>query len=120
MAGKLDGAAALMSLTRQDPLRYFIGFGSIGGRYGGNGLSDYATANDMFAKLCQWYRVAAARLRGVLHRLAIVGRRSAWRCWATMPIGIEGRAEDGVHLARARASNICAASWRLGCRLRKS
>ena len=57
LAGKLDGAVALMSLTQQDPLRYFIGFGSIGGRYGGNGLSDYATANDMFAKLCQWFHV---------------------------------------------------------------
>jgi NAD(P)-dependent dehydrogenase (short-subunit alcohol dehydrogenase family)/acyl carrier protein len=56
MSGKLDGAVGLMSLTWQDPVRYFIGFGSIGGRYGANGLSDYAAANDMLAKLCDWYR----------------------------------------------------------------
>jgi NAD(P)-dependent dehydrogenase (short-subunit alcohol dehydrogenase family) len=56
LAGKLDGGVALMSLTRQDPLRYFIGFGSIGGRFGGNGLADYGAANDMFAKLCAWYK----------------------------------------------------------------
>jgi NAD(P)-dependent dehydrogenase (short-subunit alcohol dehydrogenase family)/acyl carrier protein len=56
LAGKLDGAVGLMSLTRQDPVRYFIGFGSISGRYGGNGLSEYATANDMLAKLFDWYR----------------------------------------------------------------
>ncbi len=57
IGGKLDGAVALMSLTRQDPLRYWIGFGSISGRYGGNGLTDYAAANDMLAKLVDWYRV---------------------------------------------------------------
>jgi NAD(P)-dependent dehydrogenase (short-subunit alcohol dehydrogenase family) len=56
MNGKLDGAVALMSLLRQDPLRHFIAFGSIAGRYGGNGLADYAAANDMLAKLCAWYR----------------------------------------------------------------
>ncbi|MEX2112414.1 MAG: SDR family oxidoreductase [Pirellulales bacterium] len=56
MTGKLDGAVGLMSLTQQDPVQHFIGFGSIGGRYGANGLSDYAAANDMLAKLCDWYR----------------------------------------------------------------
>ncbi|HEY1600435.1 MAG TPA: SDR family oxidoreductase, partial [Pirellulales bacterium] len=55
-AGKLDGAVGLMSLTRQDPVRYFVGFGSISGRFGGNGLADYAAANDMLAKLIDWYR----------------------------------------------------------------
>ena len=58
LAGKLDGAVALMTLTRQDPVRYFVGFGSIGGRFGSNGLSDYAAANDMLAKLCDYYRAA--------------------------------------------------------------
>jgi len=45
-----------MALTRQDPLRYFVGFGSISGRFGGNGLSDYAAANDLLAKLVDWFR----------------------------------------------------------------
>ncbi len=53
---KVAGALALMQLTRDDPLRWFVGFGSISGRFGGNGLSDYAAANDMLAKLCAWYR----------------------------------------------------------------
>ena len=55
-AAKADGALALMSLTRQDPLRYFVAFGSLSGRFGGNGLSDYAAANDLLAKLCGWFR----------------------------------------------------------------
>jgi len=51
LAAKVDGAVALLSLTGDDPLRYFVGFGSISGRFGGNGLADYAAANDMLAKL---------------------------------------------------------------------
>ena len=45
-----------MALTRSDPLKYFVGFGSLSGRFGGNGLSDYAAANEMLAKLCDWFR----------------------------------------------------------------
>ncbi|MGD9721270.1 MAG: beta-ketoacyl synthase N-terminal-like domain-containing protein [Pirellulales bacterium] len=63
LAGKLDGAVALMSLTRNDRVQYFVGFGSIGGRYGGNGLADYAAANDMFAKLCAWYQAQRPELK---------------------------------------------------------
>ena len=53
---KADGAMALMDLTRYDPVRWFIGYGSLSGRFGGNGLSDYAAANDMLAKTIDWYR----------------------------------------------------------------
>ncbi len=53
---KLDGAVALLALTRDDPVQYFVGFGSISGRFGGNGLTDYAAANDMLGKLAAWYR----------------------------------------------------------------
>lgn len=53
---KADGTVSLMRLTKNDPLRYFLAFGSLSGRYGGNGLSDYASANDMLAKLCGWFR----------------------------------------------------------------
>jgi NAD(P)-dependent dehydrogenase (short-subunit alcohol dehydrogenase family)/3-oxoacyl-(acyl-carrier-protein) synthase len=58
IGAKVDGAVALMSLTADDPLRYFVGFGSISGRFGGNGLADYGAANEMLAKLCAWYRAA--------------------------------------------------------------
>gem|GEM_PF-6084153 len=47
---KVDGAAALIELTQNDPLEYFIAFGSISGRFGANGHSDYSLANDMLCK----------------------------------------------------------------------
>lgn len=53
---KVDGTLALMELTQGDPLRYFVGFGSISGRFGANGHTDYSLANDMLAKLIGWYR----------------------------------------------------------------
>jgi NAD(P)-dependent dehydrogenase (short-subunit alcohol dehydrogenase family) len=56
IAPKFDGTLALMHLTAGDPLKYFVGFGSLSGRFGGNGLSDYAAANDALAKLCGWFR----------------------------------------------------------------
>ncbi len=55
-AAKVDGAAALMELTANDPIRWFAAFGSVAGRFGGVGQTDYASANDMLAKLVGWYR----------------------------------------------------------------
>jgi hypothetical protein len=45
-----------MALTEDDPVRYFVGFGSVSGRYGAKGQSDYCAANDMLCKLIGWYR----------------------------------------------------------------
>ncbi len=53
---KSDGTLALMLHTMADPVKHFVGFGSISGRFGGNGMSDYAAANDLLAKLVGWYR----------------------------------------------------------------
>ena len=53
---KVDGALALMDLTKSDPIEQFVGFGSISGRFGANGHTDYSLANDMLAKLVGWYR----------------------------------------------------------------
>lgn len=58
IAAKIDGAVALLDLTRQDPLRWFIGFGSTSGRFGGLGQTDYSLASDMLCKLCDWVRVS--------------------------------------------------------------
>jgi acyl transferase domain-containing protein/NADP-dependent 3-hydroxy acid dehydrogenase YdfG len=55
---KFDGTLHLMSLTKDDPLKFFIGFGSISGRFGGNGLTDYAAGNDALAKVIDWFRTA--------------------------------------------------------------
>lgn len=51
LQAKIDGCAALASATVCDPLEFFIGFGSISGRFGANGHTDYSAANDMLAKM---------------------------------------------------------------------
>jgi acyl transferase domain-containing protein/NAD(P)-dependent dehydrogenase (short-subunit alcohol dehydrogenase family) len=56
LSAKLDGALNLMSLTQSDSLQAFIAFGSISGRFGANGHTDYSLANDMLAKLVGWHR----------------------------------------------------------------
>jgi acyl transferase domain-containing protein/NAD(P)-dependent dehydrogenase (short-subunit alcohol dehydrogenase family)/acyl carrier protein len=62
---KNDGAAYLMDLTRDDPLKHFIGFGSISGRFGANGHTDYSAANDMLAKQVDWFRGVRPDCRSV-------------------------------------------------------
>ncbi len=56
VGAKALGAYNLMQLTSNDPVRHFIGFGSISGRLGSNGQTDYAAASDMLSKLISWYR----------------------------------------------------------------
>ena len=51
IASKCDGASNLIALTRQDPLKYFVGFGSTSGRFGGLGQADYSLASDLLAKM---------------------------------------------------------------------
>ena len=48
---KIDGCVALAAATKDDPLEWFVGFGSISGRFGANGHTDYSAANDMLAKM---------------------------------------------------------------------
>ncbi|PQO29748.1 type I polyketide synthase [Bremerella cremea] len=55
---KFDGLMHLLALTKNDPLTHCIGFGSISGRFGGNGLSDYAAGNDSMSKVLDWHRAA--------------------------------------------------------------
>ncbi len=56
IAAKVDGALALMSATEHDPLEYFVGFGSISGRFGANGHTDYSLANEMLIKQIDWLK----------------------------------------------------------------
>jgi malonyl CoA-acyl carrier protein transacylase/acyl carrier protein/NAD(P)-dependent dehydrogenase (short-subunit alcohol dehydrogenase family) len=81
--GKVAGAINLMALTRPDPLEYFVAFGSLAGRFGGNGLSDYAAANDMLAKLIGWYR----RQRPDCPAACL-----DWQTWAD--VGMSTKADD--------------------------
>jgi NAD(P)-dependent dehydrogenase (short-subunit alcohol dehydrogenase family) len=51
---KLDGALNLARLLRPEPLRFAALFSSIAGRFGNEGQSDYAAANDALNKLAVW------------------------------------------------------------------
>ena len=53
---KVCGSANLLRCLDRHSLRYFVGFGSTSGRFGGVGQSDYSAANEMLAKLLEWYR----------------------------------------------------------------
>ncbi|TWT49653.1 Phthiocerol synthesis polyketide synthase type I PpsC [Rubripirellula amarantea] len=48
---KIDGCVSLAAATQADPLEWFVGFGSISGRFGANGHTDYSAANDMLSKI---------------------------------------------------------------------
>ncbi len=65
IAAKIDGAFSLMDATRDDPLEYFLSFGSISGRFGANGHTDYSLANDMLCKQMDWYRQIRPDVRAV-------------------------------------------------------
>ena len=47
IAIKCDATLDLLRLTKNDPLRYFVGFGSISGRFGSNSASFYCSGNDI-------------------------------------------------------------------------
>jgi NAD(P)-dependent dehydrogenase (short-subunit alcohol dehydrogenase family) len=82
IAAKVDGAAVLLDLTRRDPLRFFVGFGSVAGRWGSIGQTDYALASDMLCKLVDWYRVQHPECRATCFH---------WQPWAE--IGMAAREE---------------------------
>ncbi len=56
LRGKVQGAEYLLRLTAADPLTHFIAFGSVSGRFGGLGQTDYSLASDLLAKMVQVYR----------------------------------------------------------------
>ena len=56
IAAKVDGSLALMAATQADPLKYFVGFGSISGRFGANGHTDYSLSNEMLCKQIDWFK----------------------------------------------------------------
>ena len=51
-----SGTYNLMRLTQNDPVAWFIGYGSISGRLGSNGQTDYALASDM---LCEAHQLVS-------------------------------------------------------------
>ncbi len=65
IAAKVDGTLALMDATQSDPIEHFIGFGSISGRFGANGHTDYSLANEMLCKLIAWYQRQRPEVRAI-------------------------------------------------------
>lgn len=65
ISAKVDGAFALMAATQADPLKYFVGFGSISGRFGANGHTDYSLANEMLCKQIAWFKRQRPEVRAV-------------------------------------------------------
>jgi acyl transferase domain-containing protein/acyl carrier protein/NAD(P)-dependent dehydrogenase (short-subunit alcohol dehydrogenase family) len=63
LGAKIDGLVNLMQSTLQDPLECMIGFGSISGRFGANGHTDYSLANEALAKYIGWYRTQRPEVR---------------------------------------------------------
>jgi hypothetical protein len=89
IAAKVAGAWNLMTLTRQDPVRCFVGFGSITGRFGGNGMTDYAAVNDMLARLVAWYRRERPDCRAVCFD---------WESWGEVGMAVAPRhVMAGIH-----------------------
>lgn len=87
LASKVDGALHLMSALDQNPPHHFINFGSISGRLGGVGQTDYSMANEMLSKLTAWYR----RRHPQCTALCMV-----WPAWAE--IGMAARPESRLAL----------------------
>jgi acyl transferase domain-containing protein/acyl carrier protein/NAD(P)-dependent dehydrogenase (short-subunit alcohol dehydrogenase family) len=87
LGAKIDGSIALMDATRQDPLEFFIGFGSISGRFGANGHTDYSMANDGLAKCIGWYRAQRPEVKAVCFH---------WHAWGD--IGMATKPETKLAL----------------------
>lgn len=89
---KVGGAANILrklSDRGKNP-RYFIGFSSVSGRFGGVGQVDYCAANDMLAKLVAWYARKEPNCRSVcIH----------WPAWGE--IGMAVRPESKIALQAA-------------------
>ncbi len=84
---KIDGAWSLFEATWNDPLEAFVGFGSISGRFGANGHTDYSLANDMLCKQMDWLR----RERPEVHAIGF-----HWHAWGD--IGMATKPETRLAL----------------------
>ncbi len=51
VTSKLDGARWLWEHTAEDNLKYFAGFGSTSGRFGGLGQTDYSMSSDLLCRM---------------------------------------------------------------------
>ena len=77
--GKALGAIGLARLTRDQPLRFFIMFGSIAGRFGNSAQADYCAASDLLAKLAHSLRA-----------LGVPASTYDWSAWKTVGMATKG------------------------------
>ncbi len=84
---KVTGALALIELTANDPIEHFAAFGSISGRFGANGHTDYSSANDMLAKVVDAYRTQRPEVAAVTFH---------WHAWGD--IGMAAKPETRLAL----------------------
>ncbi|MFN8606516.1 MAG: SDR family NAD(P)-dependent oxidoreductase [Vulcanimicrobiota bacterium] len=88
-AAKLDGTFNLLELTEQDPLTHVLAFGSISGRFGANGHTDYSLANDAMAKIIDRYRCS---------RPEVASTTIHWHAWGDVGMAVKAEAQYGLEL----------------------
>ncbi len=93
IASKAHGACHLIESTRQDPLEAFIAFGSISGRFGGQGQTDYSLANEMLAKRIQKMRVERPECASVLFH---------WPAWDEVGMAMRKESRTVLEMAGQR------------------
>lgn len=91
LAVKVDAAMTLLAMTADDPLDYFVAFGSTSGRFGGLGQADYSMASDLLVKICD-----AVRTR----RPSVAAIGFHWPPWAD--VGMAARPESKIALQASR------------------
>ena len=87
---KAEAAMMLARLTERDPLKFFVMFGSVAGRYGNAAQADYSSANDCLAKLARTLRTR--------------GTPAAVFCWG--PWGETGMATKGSTLTVLKSMGV--------------
>jgi acyl transferase domain-containing protein len=90
---KVDGAVNLMELTSGDPLTAFVVFGSISGRFGAVGQTDYCLANECVAKLVRWYRGRRPKVPAVA---------VAWHSWDEVGMAVRPESKFSKSLLKLR------------------
>jgi acyl transferase domain-containing protein/NADP-dependent 3-hydroxy acid dehydrogenase YdfG len=106
LAAKLDATHALVTLTREDPLRFFVALGSVAGRFGTNGNADYALASDMQCGLMGWLRSVRPEVHAVgFHwhpwdETGMMMRSASFASREIMKLALLPPADGVVHLER--------------------
>jgi malonyl CoA-acyl carrier protein transacylase len=85
---KAKGWDALMAATRDDRLEFLVAFGSVAGRFGNIGQTDYSAANEYLAKAV---KQEAAR------RKCLVGTTIAWGPWGEVGMATKGSILQIMH-----------------------